>query len=149
MGRGLSELQRAALCIAFRNREAEGRTLDTPGGADAYYHEILADHYGFEPTGPLRYPEHYGGHAGQRIAGGQKFSRRAIGARRYDAAKVALSRAAGRLERRGLVQTRQATMSHWAGISLTETGVLLAKQLAVNSSAEGEPVTRTIDGEGA
>jgi hypothetical protein len=149
MGRGLSDLQQAAMRIASRNREAEGRTLDTPGGADAFYHEILAEHYGFEPTGPLRYPAHYGEHAGQRIAGGQKFSRQAIGARRYDAAKVALSRAVGRLEHRGLVQVRQAASSHWSGISLTEAGVLLAKQLTVNSSASGEPVTRTINGEGA
>ena len=116
MGRGLSELQRTALAIAYRNRQAGG--VSDRNTVDAYYAEIMAEHYGFTP-----HPR-----VDLHSPGRQHFSRSKIGPERYDAAKAALSRAMKRLEERGLVVVAQGANSHWSGIELTDAGVQAATQ---------------------
>lgn len=131
MGRGLSDLQRTALRLALQNRDGEGRTERTRGGADVYFQEILAAHYGWELkrfAGKLRSP------------GGQKFSKAGIGHREYNAATTAVSRAAARLEQRGLVERMVGAISNWAGFNLTPAGVEEARRLSDTSFADRQKV---------
>lgn len=97
-------------------------------GVDVNYAEVLAAVYGFtdrwgQPArlrradGELRY--------------GQHFSRTRLGAGRYDAAVVAVSKACGRLEARGLVVCVRGGC--WAGVDLTETGLELAECLTAKN----------------
>jgi hypothetical protein len=118
----LSSLQRQILAMARANRVKEGRTDETRGGADLYYWEVLATVYGFPPTGATRYPENYGDHAGQRIPGGQKFDRQAIGTARYNRAQAAVSRAMSRLGERGLIACLRGRYC-WSGCSLAKKGL--------------------------
>jgi hypothetical protein len=130
----LSRLQKQILLMALANRTKESRT-DEGGGADLYYSEILATVYGFKPTRPLRYGDHYGEHAGQRIPGGQKFDRQAIGPARYNRAQAAISRAMLRLHSRGLVICSYGVRSRWSGCSLTPAGLAISQ--TVNTKAKG------------
>lgn len=126
MGRGLSELQKTILRIATRNRRAENRGVTSEQGADAYYAEVLAESSGWTPDrAPLRYGPRYGRYAGLRAPGGQHFRKSLIGDKSYNAAHAALSRAARRLEARGLVQRRRGANSRWSGVSLTPSGASL------------------------
>lgn len=99
-------------------------------GVDANYAEVLAAVYGF--TNRWGQPARL-----QRADGGLRdvhhFSRVRVGAGRYDAAVVAVSKACRRLEARGLVVCIRAGC--WAGVDLTETGLELAEYLTAKNTA--------------
>ena len=113
----LSALQRSILRLALRNRIAENRTDDS-SGADCYYSEIMFEHFGFPPERADHLREH---------PGSPQFDPHAIGERRYASASAAISRAAKRLEARGLV-TCVTGWPGWSGVSLTPTGIQAAKK---------------------
>jgi len=134
MGRGLSRLQKTILVTAYKIQQAEGRSPDTPTGADCYYREALVAHYGW--TCQL----HQTGDGKRCSPGGHHFSRAAIGERKYNAAMVALNRAVRRLEDRELVEWRCGLYGKWHGVILTTTGTeiargLLAKQNGISAIA--------------
>jgi DNA-binding MarR family transcriptional regulator len=54
--------------------------------------------------------------------GSHRFDLEEIGAGRYDAAQASVSRAARRLEARGLVERYVGAVSRWAGLRLTVAG---------------------------
>ena len=135
MGRGLSELQRAILALAYRNRldrlehAKTGDEVYTRGvySIDLYYAEVLREHFGWEVRGYSWRPERE-----SRPCWGQSFSMREIGERRYRSAQASLSRAVLRLEARGLVERRH---HYLAGLDLTERGVDVARSLAEDQPA--------------
>jgi len=138
MGRGLSELQRSILRLALHNRTAEGLKpileSGSSDGADIYAWEVLESSYGFGKhlRATTRYGSQYGDRAGHRKPGGEAlFSRSAIGASRYKAAHVAVTKAFRRLEERGLVK-RFIFGGKAAGLKLTADGVEMAEQLSAN-----------------
>ena len=137
MGRGISGLQKTILSLAYKNRQAEGRTANTDTGADAYYWELLIEYWGWQPSGTCRcgmrfdgtpiHPLNVGAEGyGRRIPSSKKFNRSSIGSDKYNAAMAALSRAAGRLEQRGLITIRVGKYGGWRGIALTDSGALMA-----------------------
>jgi hypothetical protein len=83
---------------------------------DAFYADVLATYYGWPVS--------------RSFVGGQRFSMREIGERRYRAGMSALSRAASRLEDRGLIICYIGVHSRWTGYALTETGLAEARRLA-------------------
>ncbi len=129
----LSRLQRSILELAYVNRVAEGRHSES-SGADLYFYELMVACFGF-PTPPRRYGET----DRRRVPGSQRFSRRQIGAARYDAAQASVSRAVRRLEDRGLVVRLCGAVSHWSGLSLSPAGLAVAVGLAHNC-AETQPL---------
>jgi phage N-6-adenine-methyltransferase len=112
MGRGLSPLQWALLETAWRNREA-GRGAQWDGdyvrGWDAHYHELLTGYYGLEPAWRHRWGGEAVFRADDRCAA---------------TARAAISRAAKRLDARGLIYWMRHLGS--VGIILTEAGEALA-----------------------
>ena len=129
MGRGLSELQKSIVTLALRSYEPN-RT----GGADLYYSEIFAEVYQWQPTlSPLRgKPSTYMGYQSDgRRPGSQHFSKAAIGAKTYNSAQAAVSRAVTRLWNRGLVTPVIGARSRWSGLNLTETGAKAAHAVQV------------------
>jgi hypothetical protein len=132
----LSALQKRILVMALANRIKEGRTAASKG-ADLYYSEVLAVVYGFRPTGPLRYGDHYGEHAGQRIPGDQKFDREIIGRARYNSAHTAISRAMLGLADHGLITWLTGANSSWSGCSLTTEGLAVSQTVNTLQSASG------------
>ena len=139
MGRGLSPLQRWILTTA-----ADRHVHPLPGkdgtGTRLYYSEILVGFYGWEPTrDPIYYGERHGEYAGQVNPGGQHFSVDVIGRNKYASAMSALSRATGRLEKRGLVDCLRG-MSRWSAVVITDAGL----KLTVNIGARG-PQSEPID----
>jgi hypothetical protein len=130
----LSRLQRWMLAQAYHNRTAEGQA-GRKGGADLYHGEVLAGFYGFRYQHP-RNPEMDNR---RFLAGGPHFRPKVIGRARYNAANAAVSRAARRLWARGLADWMQATISHWAGINLTEAGLRVAVTEAAAKGKKGSP----------
>lgn len=125
MGRGLSELQKDILRLAYVNQhspEVNPADLNLKRRADVLYPEILHACYGFEPV--VRW------WAGRELSvkesflfGGQIFDRHAIGVDRYNRAQAAVSRAVLRLAERGLIQCVQGAYAKWTGADLTAEGV--------------------------
>jgi len=105
MSRGLSELQKNILQIAYTN----------PDGILA--RDVLAEVYGF-PTTVTNIKDKW--------PGAMIFSRKAIGEKRYQSASVSVAKAFNRLAARGLVRREYNT-----GITLTKEGVKVAKKNAV------------------
>jgi hypothetical protein len=106
--------------------------------ADVYAWEVMGKVYGFDrhrktlrggPQG-THWSALAGKRAHHRTPGGKFYDVQAIGAKRYNAAKVAASKAFKRLEERGL-----AIRFSWrttTGIKLTEQGITMADQLMAN-----------------
>lgn len=115
MGRGLSPLQQTILRLAYQNRMADSGYQDE-ARADVFYCEIFESHYGWPSIWK-----------NSRKAHGQKFTKAEVGERQYNAAHAAVSRAALRLEQRGLVTCVRGFS--WAGVNLTEAGNRIAKEL--------------------
>ena len=105
MGKGLSELQKSILKIAYRNR------------GNVENKDVLIEYYMFPPHAPG--PSHVSGSP-------QIFDRCVIGMNRYNAASVAVVKAFNRLVKRGLAVRRY---NH--GIVLTPDGVKKAKVLTL------------------
>ncbi len=122
MGRGLSDLQRTMLRLAYKNYLA-----DPYSKADVFYPEVLVAHYGWHDNyiNVRRYHSR------------QIFSKAKIGARHYNAATVAVYRAALRLEQRGLVVCVRGAYAKWAGVKLTDEGKRLAQQFFKNEKLRG------------
>jgi hypothetical protein len=129
MGRGLSPLQRTMLELALRNHDAEGRPFDTDMGADAYYEEVYAAAYGWTPRPVWSYSERAWVPPGPELRRIERRFDPAAGQGR-GAVMVAVSRAARRLDQRGLAHAVHGA-GGWAGISLTPEGYEVAKQLSV------------------
>jgi hypothetical protein len=128
MGRGLSDLQTSILRLAVELLEfrTEDWKDDVP---DVLYAEVMMRHYGFEPEQmPAGCDGMHLRHWSGWRAHGTQFSRESIGAKRYDAAKAAVSRAVRRLEWRGLVFT-YSEAKHVRDIYLTPEGWKLANGL--------------------
>lgn len=130
MGRGLSDLQKAFLVTAHNNIVSEGGSSAKP--CDCFFPEILVSVYDMTP---------WGLHSWQTIRDrprGQKFRRIVTNGietcvdTRYDSAYAAVSRAARRLQGRGLVTIYKAECTNWTGISLTEKGRSVALDLVAN-----------------
>jgi hypothetical protein len=114
MGARLSGLQSTILRLAW-----EGRQLPSKGSedlVDVYTSEIFAVAYLHEDCSAEERRRRFG-------AGGQRFSMRAIGEKKYRSAKAAISRAIGRLEQRGLVRVYEGAASRWTGVALTEVAM--------------------------
>lgn len=112
----LSRLQRFILHTAYRNRLAEdGLTAKGKPRVDLYYHEVLAGYFEFPVA-------HYASNLREH-PGSHRFDREAIGQARYNAAQASLSRAARRLEDRGLINRYNAAASWWAGLRLTDSAI--------------------------
>jgi hypothetical protein len=107
MARGLSELQKKILKIAYRNR---GRISK---GGDVKNCEILIEVYNFPAHSPR--PSYTAGTP-------QIFNRQEIGMKRYRSASVSVVKAFNRLAER-----RLAHRKHNHGIILTEKGAKIAK----------------------
>lgn len=110
MGRGLSELQKSILKIAYRKR-VWGDSL-----GNVTNREILIEVYNF----PFHSPS-----ADTTSGTPQIFFRKEIGMSRYYSASVAVVKAFNRLVKRGLAQRK-----HNFGILLTEVGFKAAKAVA-------------------
>ena len=121
MGRGISDLQKSVLRIAYRNRVREFCLPECEPGVkppcEALRTEVLIEHFGFAQIGkgsPRRRADGWGWpwH-------GQWIRKSAVGHRRYVSAHASLSRSTLRLVRRGLI-----TEDPW-GYNLTDEGVRL------------------------
>jgi hypothetical protein len=111
MGRGLSELQKSILIIAYLNRDTGiGRVTNR---------EILIKAYNFHAHEPG--PCHTSGSP-------QIFDRKEIGLSRYKSASVSVVKAFNRLAVRGLARRK-----HNYGIILTEKGGEVGKELLLNA----------------
>lgn len=120
---GLSRLQRWMLVYARENRLASEET-------DLLYGEVLAHFYGF--CRPEDVPS--------RCKFRRKFFKpEIIGRDRYNAANAAVSRAARRLDRRGLAHVMRAVYGHWAAIRLTDAGLTIAARIAHTKQAVTAP----------
>ncbi len=126
--------------IIQRDVAASLQVLLPQDGADLYTHEILIAAFGFGDYRKATYgsPQPLRYHDGERCAGGIWFDRQKIGAARYNAAVVSVSRALERLETRGLVESCYGASSYggypWRGIDLTREGLELATELSANKS---------------
>jgi hypothetical protein len=125
MGRGLSDLQERMLLLALNGYQREERS-PRASGADLYYADVFVAVYGWRRSPQSPYS----------CAGDHKFDRRAIGRRQYAAAQAAVSRAAQRLEKRGLATCLCGSISRWSGLNLTKAGIALAAKL---KTATGSP----------
>jgi hypothetical protein len=113
VGRGLSELQKEILKIAYRNQVEKGEKASS-GLADVSNREVLVKVYGFVPE------ENKGLNKDKPFI----FNRRVIGAKRYQSASTAVAKAFKRLSNRGLAHRKYSY-----GIILTETGNEVARAL--------------------
>jgi hypothetical protein len=121
MGRGLSDLQKAIIVMAYKNKEAGDVAYRT--GPNEYNtrpvvsahvkrEQILQEYFGWRPG--VR--ERCKGRAGV-------FNREDIGHDRYNTVMVSLSRSLHRLEARGLVHfTHSLRAGGWSGAELTQEG---------------------------
>ena len=107
MGKGLSELQKSILKMAYRDR-GEGSGYVKNGG-------VLIEVYGF----PFHSPSVYTTSGTPQI-----FKRQEIGISRYRSASVSVVKAFNRLVKRGL-----AIRKYNHGIILTEKGVKVTRAL--------------------
>jgi hypothetical protein len=103
MGKGISELQKSILKMAYRNQR------------NVKNKDVLIEFYKFPPHAPG--PSHVSGTP-------QIFYRCEIGMNRYNAASVAVVKAFNRLVQRGL-----AVRKYNHGIILTEEGVKVTRKL--------------------
>jgi len=128
MARGLSELQKAILRLAYRNRQVRDER-----SVDLFYPEVLHEHFGW----PIARTHSWRPEKGERPCGYDRyFSMREIGEAKYRKTQVSLSRAVSRLERRGLVESGWGF--GWTGrghaiLDLTDEGVRVAERLSVNT----------------
>ncbi len=106
MGKGLSELQKKILKMAYKNRG--------PGSGDVTNREVLIEVYGFRP---LYSPQ-------EKRNGAIIFDRQAIGINLYRSASVSVAKAFNRLAGRGLGQRE-----YGYGIILTNEGFRVAETL--------------------
>ena len=116
MGRGLSDMQQAALRMAYENKQAGKRY--TSGGHElpqVALWEFLAQWYKW-PVNRSVYVQ-------------QRFNSSAIGEGEYKAGKAAASRAISRLVERGLVRRTRAIIATSSGYELTEEGERIAREL--------------------
>jgi hypothetical protein len=118
----LSDLQRAILRLAIANHNTPIRARDDSGGTDVTYAEVLISHYNFPRTCSCPRDD-------IREYGGQKFSMKQIGEKRYRAAMAAVSRAFLRLESRGLIERNRGAFRLWSGGVITEAGKIAANTL--------------------
>jgi DNA-binding HxlR family transcriptional regulator len=125
MGRGLSELQRSILRLAFQGDDS-----------CVYGHEILKAHYGWYQSN---------GWADKRRGGAKRFSREFIGITEWNAHRAAVARALRRLEDRGLVTRICGAYSNWSGAELTEQGKQVAS--ALNGYDVGNVANQLTDSE--
>lgn len=132
MGRGLSELQKSILRIAYRNHQAGPMTHGGISKTHAYYAEVLHEHFGF----PIERRSYIDKNATDSMylrsnPASHTFDLHAIGESRYRAAQAALSRAVKRLSERGLVEWMQGEAARWSGVNLTKAGMAEAEKLLV------------------
>ncbi len=106
MGKGLSELQKKILEMAYTNR--------TRGSGDVTNREVLIEVYGFRP---LYSPQ-------EKRNGAIIFDRQAIGINRYRSASVSVAKAFNRLAERDLARRK-----YCHGIILADEGFKVAKTL--------------------
>ena len=126
MARGLSSLQRQILGLAWTREQAHG----TRGAISLLFpQEIYVRIYHWPITHPAAaFP--WDREQGLALQQSVHFQPSVIGIRRYHATMVTVSRALGRLQRRGLLRRRQVK---WAvGWCLTDAGRLVAQQLLVD-----------------
>ena len=116
MGRGLSELQKNILQLAYTN---QGSILAR---------DILAEVYGFPATVS---------NIKSKEVGALIFSREAIGEKRYQSASVSVARAFNRLAARGL-----ARREYNKGISLTKEGEDMA--VMISEPTKGRPLQKDV-----
>ncbi len=109
MGKGLSELQKYILKIAYRNRGRISKWGDVKNC------EILIEVYNFPAHSPR--PSYTAGTP-------QIFNRQEIGMNRYRSASVSVVKAFDRLAKRGLTHRK-----HSYGVILTLKGAKVAKTL--------------------
>ena len=131
MGRGLSELQKNVLRLAYWNRQ-NGKAR---GDRDIYPHHIMGDLYGFsEHTVRCRGYDRLSKDTRPRKdwwatlrdqAWGQKFDREEIGLAVHNAARAATGKTLRRLEKRGLL----SPASYGQAYCLTDAGLKLAEAL--------------------
>lgn len=132
--KGLSRFQRQILLTAYACYVSYDRARsDRERGADATSRELLVEVYGF-PRIELRCSPGDGNRFG-----GQRHTRRQIGAERYSRAHASLSRALVRLERRGLVCRVCGRFGHWSGINLTDDGIAAAVALGATPELGATP----------
>jgi len=136
MARGLSELQKSILRLAYRNRQKREQNVDL------YHAEVLHEHFGWPISNHPRWqPE-----KGERPRGyWRHFSMREIGEARYRKTQASLSRAVSRLERRGLLERGRA--NGWSGdgyafLNLTNEGLRVAEGLSVNSIGRHDSINQ-------
>ena len=116
MGRGLSELQKTILKIAYRNGSRRYEFGDIKN------RQVLIEFYKF----PFHSPS-----VNTTSGGPQIFRRTEIGINRYRSASVSVVKAFNRLVKRGL-----AIRKHNHGIILTEEGNEKAKFLSLDNKLE-------------
>lgn len=126
MARGLSDLQKNILVIAYRRRkkaEAEGKYPSDIHGCDVLAAHVLEGYFGWKKSGIYNY-----------IArGGKNFDRETIGRSKYNSTRSTLSKTFKRLQDRGLVMpARGKEYNTWKGYNLTEEGIEIAKELLAN-----------------
>ncbi len=129
MGRGLSDLQKKLLTMAYERRHQSDKC-----DIDLFTHEALSELYDFEDWKAEWYMQTWQHQEGRGLArGGHHFDVQSIGKNRYSAAHAAVSRAFKRLEQRGLVTRYYGAYSQWTGIKLTDGGLHVAKLLTVKT----------------
>ena len=114
MARGLSDLQKRILKLAYENRMRGQKT----GSCDVCTTQVLLEIYDW----PLI--------ENCFSVAAHNFDSNEVGQREYDQAMVIVSRAVQRLEARGLV-TRFKSCHAWSGISLTPAGIQASEKLLV------------------
>jgi hypothetical protein len=157
MARGLSELQRTILRIAYRNHQNPPgfytwgiwrEPSDARFNPDVFPNEVLVEYYGWE-IGPIRKvtvedaeksihdihcDRDYELDFSPRRDGG--FSKESIGAKRYAKGRVAVMRAFDRLAERGLLASYPLVdgfgVRRERVADLTEAGIEAAKALKVD-----------------
>ena len=111
MIRGLSELQKNILQLAYRN---QGNILAR---------DVLSEVYGFPTVTNIR----------DKRAGALVFSRKVIGKKRYQSASVSVAKAFNRLAARGLAHRK-----YNYGITLTKEGEDMA--IMISEPTKGPPL---------
>ena len=114
MARGLSDLQQMILKLAYERRMRGQKT----GSCDVCTTQLLMDIYDWPLVESCF------------SVAAHNFDRNEVGQREYDQAMATVSRAARRLEARGLI-TRFKSRHAWSGISLTPAGIQAYEELLV------------------
>lgn len=139
MGRGLSELQKRILMLAYVRRQDLDFEKEREEDPDLYYPEVLAEVWGFPHT--QLFPREYEAKYGRRVWSsgwwGKYFDRSEIGEKEYSRATTTLWRSASRLEDRRLVKK---AFYGKPGLLLTDEGIETARRLSVE---KGTGATQT------